>query len=160
MADNNGTAAKVKDKLRDGSKYWDFDRLIGCIFTPARLKEWSGFIIGGFAIAIFRGFLGSGASHAIAFLGLLHIAIIFALDFIHKKPLRKIHLTVILFWIFYILADYGILTLSIKSLSDGRIYIPDMLLSLLLSTYLAGILSEIRNYKSSDKKEEGEKIAE
>lgn len=133
----------------------DFWKHLEDFMSLKTVKDYSGFIIGGLLILLIKHLMGDNANHAIAFLGLTHLAGIFVLDFIHKKTIRKVHVTVTLFWIFYILADYGLITLSITSPSDGKIYIPNIILSLIIASYLSGIASSLRDFhKKRDPKED------
>lgn len=132
----------------------DFWKHLEELFSLKTVKDYSGFIIGGILILLIKHLMGSNANHAIAFLGLTHLAGIFILDFIHKKSIRKVHVTVTLFWIFYILADYGLITLTITSPSDGKVYVPDIVLSLLIASYLSGIASSLRDFHKKETKED------
>lgn len=134
----------------DGRDFW---KHLEELFSLKTVKDYSGFIIGGILILLIKHLMGSNANHAIAFLGLTHLAGIFILDFIHKKSIRKVHVTVTLFWIFYILADYGLITLTITSPSDGKVYVPDVVLSLLIASYLSGIASSLRDFHKKETKE-------
>lgn len=149
----NDTASKIKDRVKKGfdqSQHFD----LGSLISRAKIKNWVGFCIAGIVLMFISSYSGAD-SHTIAFLGLVHIVIIFAFDFIHKKPIKMVHLSVILFWIFYILAKYGLITLSIK-LPDGRAYVPDMILSLVIAAYLADLLDKIRSYSYSKMKNKAE----
>lgn len=157
MAENN-TAAEEKRKP-DEYRQYEFGK-----FILSKTKDWAGFIVSGLVLAAI-GYFSGADSHAIAFLGLVHIAIIFAIDFVHKKPLRKVHLSVILFWIFYILADYGMIKLAInlhgnnletEEAAQEAYNVPDIILSLIVGMYIADILDKLRTCGS--KKAKGKSV--
>lgn len=138
-------ADKIKEKLKESANSTaknHFKEFFNNLFSLSRLKSWSGFIIGGIVVAALKGVMGNSASHAIAFFGLAHIAGIFILDFVHKNTIKKVHICVIFFWISYILADYGIMTLTVVFLPGG--YITNMALSLMIAAFISDIIGKIR----------------
>jgi len=122
--------------------------------------KWAGFISGGIAVLVAKIFLNVDN---LAVLGIIHIGFIFAVEYAHGYSIREIHVTVIFFWLAYFLAKNGNMSLVLRPGGHDSvdIFVPDIILSLMVGSYLAGGITSLKNrFKKEEKKgdEKGEKI--